>query len=138
MYEQSNHGQNVSQMHALAFIYDHLSDFPSWVQRLTPRQVEQLATILSRWAGSNGQHEPVQPMEDVEKREFTRALAVCHGDVCEAAKALGIGKTTFYRRLKHWGYNPSTWRAISQAAALADVHPVSDFHRAAARTARAV
>lgn len=132
MYEQGNYGQRVSQMQALAFIYDHLSDFPSWVQRLTPRQMEQLAGILNSWQASNGQREGVQPIDDIEKREFTRALTVCRGDVCEAAKALGVGKTTLYRRLKEWGYSPSNWRVISQAAALACIRAVNDVRGNAA------
>ena len=138
MYEQGKHGQNVSQMNALAFIYDHLSEFPSWVQRLTPRQFEQLAMILSRWEASNGHEQTVRPLEDVERRELTRALAACRGDVCEAAKALGIGKTTLYRRLKQWGYNPSSWRVISQAAVLAHVRAGNDVGRSAAAAAGAV
>jgi DNA-binding NtrC family response regulator len=132
MYGQGNYGESVSQMQALAFIYDHLSDFPSWVQRLTPRQMEQLAGILNRWQTSNGQCEGVQPIDDIEKREFTRALALCRGDVCEAAKALGVGKTTLYRRLKEWGYSPSNWRVISQAAALACIRSVNDVRANAA------
>ena len=132
MYGQGNYGESVSQMQALAFIYDHLSDFPSWVQRLTPRQMEQLAGILNRWQTNNGQCEGVQPIDDIEKREFTRALALCRGDVCEAAKALGVGKTTLYRRLKEWGYSPSNWRVISQAAALACIRSVNDVRANAA------
>lgn len=132
MYGQGNYGESVSEMQALAFIYDHLSDFPSWVQRLTPRQMEQLAGILNRWQTSNGQCEGVQPIDDIEKREFTRALALCRGDVCEAAKALGVGKTTLYRRLKEWGYSPSNWRVISQAAALACIRSVNDVRANAA------
>ena len=132
MYGQGNYGESVSEMQALAFIYDHLSDFPSWVQRLTPRQMEQLAGILNRWQTNNGQCEGVQPIDDIEKREFTRALALCRGDVCEAAKALGVGKTTLYRRLKEWGYSPSNWRVISQAAALACIRSVNDVRANAA------
>jgi len=119
MQDHDNYGQGTPTMQALAFIYDHMRDFPSWVQRLTPRQVEQLAGILGRWQESPGQQGPVQPLQDIEKREFTRALLACRGDVSEAAKALGIGKTTLYRRLKQWGYSPSSWRVFLQAAALA-------------------
>jgi len=126
MYEQCSFGQAIPRMQALAFIYDHASEFPSWVQHLTPKQTEQLAAILTRWKQSNEEHKAVQTIEDIEKREFTRALVVCRGDVCDAAKALGIGKTTLYRRLKQWGYSPSGWRVISQAAALACVHNVDD------------
>jgi hypothetical protein len=46
-------------------------------------------------------------------------MAKFGGDVCAAAKALGIGKTTLYRKLKSWGFSSDTWQRISQAAVLA-------------------
>lgn len=134
MYEVGNYGQAVPQMSALAFLYDNLSDLPNWLQQLTPRQIEQLAELLCRWQASTKEG-AVQPIEAVEKREYTRALAVCRGDVCAAAKALGIGKTTLYRRLKEWGYSPSNWRVMAQAAALACVHPSCNARVRVARAA---
>lgn len=135
MYEQDTYGRAVPQMQALAFIYDHLNDFPSWVQRLTSRQLEQLAGVLTHWQTRNGPDQIVRPIGDIQKREFTRALVLSKGDVCEAAKALGIGKTTLYRRLKEWGYSPSDWRAFSQAGALACIHSANDDGASAARAA---
>lgn len=138
MLEQGNYGTAVPHMHALAYLYDHLADFPTWVQHLTPKQIDQLAMILIGWQRTTGEYDTVQSIEDLEKREFIRALATYGGDVCEAAKALGIGKTTLYRRLKEWGYSPSHWRLISQAAALAYVRPTSDVRVRTARAASAV
>lgn len=103
---------------ALAYLYDHLKDFPSWFQRLTPGQMNQLAAILTGWRKSDDQPEGVQPLEEIEKRELTRALLVFDGDVCAAAKALGIGKTTAYRHLKKWGLSTSDSHVLHQASAL--------------------
>ena len=121
MYETGNYRQTISNMQALAFVYDNLSGLPTWIQRLTPGQMEQLAAVLNRWRASKEAVEAVQPLEEVERREVMRALALCNGDVCAAARQLRIGKTTLYRRLKNWGFKASNWRAIHQAVALAAV-----------------
>jgi transcriptional regulator of acetoin/glycerol metabolism len=107
---------------ALAYLYDHLRDLPSWLQGLTPQQMHQLASVLARWGECQKTDKTVEPLEEVERREFSRALAAFEGDVCEVAKALGIGKTTAYRRLKTWGLDTTDWRAVSQATSLE--HPV--------------
>jgi len=133
MHEQASYGQTAPHMRALAYLYDNLSDLPIWVQQLTPGQMEQLAALLNRWQTSNGECEAVQPIAKVEKHEFIRALVACRGDVGAAAKALGIGKTTLYRRLKEWGYGPSNWRLICQATALAGVRPRTEVRVSSAR-----
>ncbi len=43
---------------------------------------------------------PITPLEELERRAITQALAHTGGDRTAAAKALGIGRTTLYRRLK--------------------------------------
>jgi two-component system response regulator AtoC len=44
--------------------------------------------------------EGVRPMKEFEKEMMLRALAQTGGSVTEAARLLGIGRTTFYRRAK--------------------------------------
>lgn len=100
-------GEHTMNMEALAYLYDHLKDLPQWIQRLTPEQMQQLASVLAHWQARELETNDVLPLDKVEKREFTRALTVFEGDVCAAAKALGIGKTTAYRRLKQWGITGS-------------------------------
>jgi transcriptional regulator of acetoin/glycerol metabolism len=107
------------RMEALAYLYDKLRDLPSWLQHLTPVQMQQLAALISAWDAKRHDPVAVHPLDEVERREFTRALIVFNGDVCSAARALGVGKTTFYRKMKSWGFSPSDWRLIYQAAALA-------------------
>jgi hypothetical protein len=113
-------------LQALAFIYDNANHFPTWIRRLSPGQISDLATLIARWEICNMPQYEVQLLDTVERREVARAMAKFGGDVCAAAKALGIGKTTLYRRLKEWGFSSETWLRISQAGALAqkpDVAP---------------
>ena len=39
----------------------------------------------------------------MEKTAILHAIATLNGDKLEAAKQLGIGKTTLYRKLKEYG-----------------------------------
>lgn len=42
------------------------------------------------------------PLEELERRAILRALRESAGDKLAAARLLGIGKTTLYRRLKQY------------------------------------
>lgn len=42
---------------------------------------------------------PIVQLAEVERREIDRALKRCAGSVDKAAKLLGIGRATLYRRL---------------------------------------
>lgn len=44
----------------------------------------------------------IVPLADLTKREILRAVVALKGNVVEAAKRLGIGKTTLYRKLKSY------------------------------------
>jgi DNA-binding NtrC family response regulator len=46
--------------------------------------------------------ENVRPMKEYEREMMLRALAQSHGSVTDAARLLGIGRTTFYRRAKRF------------------------------------
>ncbi len=45
----------------------------------------------------------ITPLERLEKQAILHAIEVLHGDKLEAARQLGIGKTTLYRKLKEYG-----------------------------------
>lgn len=47
----------------------------------------------------------IAPMALLEKQAILGAIAQLHGDKLTAAKLLGIGKTTLYRKLKEYGEN---------------------------------
>lgn len=66
----------------------HLADLPSHVQPSTAA----LATDVA-----------VMPLKELEKRAILKALEQTGGDKATAARLLGIGKTTLYRKLKQYG-----------------------------------
>jgi transcriptional regulator of acetoin/glycerol metabolism len=45
----------------------------------------------------------VMPMAEMEKQSILNALTQVNGDKMLAARLLGIGKTTLYRKLKEYG-----------------------------------
>ncbi len=45
----------------------------------------------------------ILPISEVERRTILGAIAFLNGDKLRAAKLLGIGKTTLYRKLKEYG-----------------------------------
>ena len=55
---------------------------------------------LAPGAKFTGQSEPkILPLAQVEQQHIQRALAVCNGNMAEAARQLGISRATLYRRL---------------------------------------
>lgn len=45
----------------------------------------------------------MKTLAEVKREATLAAIAECHGDHIAAAKALGIGKTTIYRKTAEWG-----------------------------------
>ncbi len=52
----------------------------------------------------------VQKMDDLEAHAIENAIAQYKGNLTEAAKALGIGRATLYRKVKQYHIDPSTAR----------------------------
>jgi DNA-binding NtrC family response regulator len=77
----------------------YLGDFPTQLQQ---RGLE------CRRPAENG-HEPesaatgVRTLADIEKQAILEAIRTLNGDKLQAARLLGIGKTTLYRKLKEYG-----------------------------------
>jgi two-component system response regulator HydG len=51
----------------------------------------------------SAQSHGILPLAEMEKRAIIQAIEQLHGDKLEAARRLGIGKTTLYRKLKEYG-----------------------------------
>jgi two-component system response regulator HydG len=49
----------------------------------------------------------ILPLEELERRAILRALRETGGDKLSAARMLGIGKTTLYRKLKQYHMEPA-------------------------------
>ncbi len=77
-----------------------LSDLPPDIYRLAlpsipPRPDKQMSATSSL----EGADDEVIPLRELERRAIQRALRVTRGSVSKAAKLLGIGRATLYRRI---------------------------------------
>jgi len=59
----------------------------------------------------------VQTMNQLESEAIINAIAQYKGNLTEAAKALGIGRATIYRKIKQYNINPDTARGKGSEAA---------------------
>jgi DNA-binding NtrC family response regulator len=87
----------------------HVSDMPLYLQAKLMQQsagisVESKATPLSTEVpqARNGE---IVPIVEMEKQAILETIRQLKGDKIMAAKLLGIGKTTLYRKLKEYGLN---------------------------------
>ncbi len=71
----------------------HLNDLPSNLQFASSERVRLNDDLL--------------PLDELERRAIFRALRETGGDKLAAARLLGIGKTTLYRKLKQYNAEPS-------------------------------
>lgn len=72
----------------------HVTDLPSNVHYGTDSRLPENDELL--------------PLEELERRAILRALRETTGDKLAAARLLGIGKTTLYRKLKQYDHRPQT------------------------------
>ncbi|MGE5110453.1 MAG: sigma-54-dependent transcriptional regulator [Acidobacteriaceae bacterium] len=74
----------------------HVSDLPTCIQTWktnTQPSISAGAECADR----------IQTLAEIEKNAILQTIAQLNGDKLEAAKVLGIGKTTLYRKLKEYG-----------------------------------
>jgi transcriptional regulator of acetoin/glycerol metabolism len=64
--------------------------------------VDLPSSISGSRAISSGTDEPVVPLSVIENQAILKTIAQLNGDKMMAAKLLGIGKTTLYRKLKQY------------------------------------
>jgi two-component system response regulator HydG len=79
----------------------HLGDLPTQLQQ---HGLEARRTAAGDGeAGQQGALPSVMPLADLERQAILGAIRTLNGDKLQAAKLLGIGKTTLYRKLKEYG-----------------------------------
>lgn len=71
-----------------------IGDLPTALRNLANEEYPTLEVPLTHG---------ILPLAEMEKRAITQAIEQLHGDKLEAARRLGIGKTTLYRKLKEYG-----------------------------------
>ena len=83
----------------------HASDLPSPVQGVTGIYQEPVVRVDERApAMPDGRHAlQFVSIAELERDAILRTVQQLHGDKLMAAKLLGIGKTTLYRKLKEYG-----------------------------------
>jgi len=68
-----------------------------------PREVANLPVPESANGNGNGNgHGKIIPIAELEKQTILRTITELNGDKLQAARLLGIGKTTLYRKLKDY------------------------------------
>jgi two-component system response regulator HydG len=79
----------------------HLGDLPTQLQQqgLEARR----AVTATGDAAAEGGTPPVATLADLERQAILGAIRTLNGDKLQAARLLGIGKTTLYRKLKEYG-----------------------------------
>ncbi len=95
----------------------HMADLPTQLQDFRAhRQAAELAAVANadfdEREGGRARREAVVSIADMERQAILGTIRQLDGDKLMAAKLLGIGKTTLYRKLKEYG--------------LADMGPVGD------------
>jgi transcriptional regulator with PAS, ATPase and Fis domain len=71
--------------------------------------VDDLVSVPYRASAPNApDSNEIIPLEEIERRAILQALREAGGDKLAAARLLGIGKTTLYRKLKEYRHNPRT------------------------------
>ncbi len=78
--------------------------------------------VMTGYAGnvvSFPHHTPthIQKMDDMEAKAIENAILQYKGNLTEAAKALGIGRATLYRKVKQYQIDPNVARKKKTSAA---------------------
>ena len=70
-------------------------------------QMKDLPSNLLHHVKDGTQDQETATLKQLERRAILQALEATHGDRLRAAKQLGIGKTTIYRKIKEYGIEES-------------------------------
>jgi two-component system response regulator HydG len=79
----------------------HLGDLPTQLQQ-QGLDARRAPATPARHAESDDTP-PVSTLADMERQAILSTIRMLHGDKLQAARLLGIGKTTLYRKLKEYG-----------------------------------
>jgi transcriptional regulator with PAS, ATPase and Fis domain len=81
----------------------HLGDLPTQLQNFHLKNRRPVAVAPSVLNPAGSARGPVLPLAQLEKQAILETLRKLNGDKLLAARLLGIGKTTLYRKLKEYG-----------------------------------
>lgn len=90
---------------------------PALVSGSSPLSPEHGGNVVA-FPGNTLHHDnKVQKMEELEAKAIEDAIVQYKGNLTEAAKALGIGRATLYRKVKQYHIDPSAARRKKAIAA---------------------
>lgn len=78
-------------------------------QPLDSARVLQFPT-MSLAGNSDNPNKTVQSINDLEAQAIENAISTFRGNLTEAARALGIGRATLYRKVKQYNIDPAQAR----------------------------
>jgi two-component system response regulator HydG len=78
----------------------HLGDLPTLLQN---QGLEARRSVAAGEPVSEDGSPQLTTLADLERQAILGAIRALNGDKLQAAKLLGIGKTTLYRKLKEYG-----------------------------------
>jgi len=81
----------------------HLGDLPTQLQNFHLQNRRPVVVAAPALAAAGTARGPVTPLAQLEKQAILDTLRKLNGDKLLAARLLGIGKTTLYRKLKEYG-----------------------------------
>jgi DNA-binding NtrC family response regulator len=79
----------------------HMADLPKQLHDF--RAQRRAADLSAASASGDGSKSGILPIADMEKVAILETIQQLKGDKLAAARLLGIGKTTLYRKLKEYG-----------------------------------
>jgi DNA-binding NtrC family response regulator len=91
--------------------------------------VKDLPSTLVYRTESRSSARDTARLQELERKAITEALEATGGDRARAAKLLGIGKTTIYRKLKEYGFEEETSRAATPQQAFATIPELTDDNK---------
>jgi two-component system response regulator HydG len=78
----------------------HLGDLPTQLQQ---QGLEARRAAATEQSAEGGAQQQLTTLAEMERQAILGAIRALNGDKLQAAKLLGIGKTTLYRKLKEYG-----------------------------------
>ena len=81
----------------------HLGDLPTQLQQQGLDARRAAASSEAADSGGDGAPPAVKTLAEMEREAILNAIRALNGDKLQAARLLGIGKTTLYRKLKEYG-----------------------------------
>ena len=85
----------------------HHADFPQEIQNYRPRRIPAGVGGHGASGEEGDDSRRVVSIAEMERRAILHTIRQLNGDKIKAARLLGIGKTTLYRKLKEYGIDPA-------------------------------